>query len=96
MARKKRGGLPPSVSDSRLSGDDISSDDLQVVAGGLERLLGFMVRNKSRVIIKGCIALPAQAVKDHQQPSMFFVDARTHEIDDGDVMARLASRTVHG
>jgi len=53
-----------------------------------------MVRNKSGVIIKGCIALPAETIKDDQQPSMFLVDARPHEIDDRDVVARLTSRTV--
>jgi hypothetical protein len=33
-----------SVSDSRLSGDDISSHHVQVVGGGFERLLGIMLR----------------------------------------------------
>jgi hypothetical protein len=79
--------------DLRLSGCDINSDHVQVVAGGFESLLGIMVRNKSSVIIKGCIALPAETIKDDQQPSMFLVDARPHEIDDGDVVARLTSRT---
>ena len=82
-----------SVFDSRLSGDDISSDHIQVVAGAFESLLGIMVRNKSGVIIKGCIALPAETIKDDQQTSMFLVDARPHEIDDGDVVPRLTSRT---
>ncbi len=52
-----------------------------------------MVRNKSGVIIKGCIALPAETIEDDQQPGMFLVDARPHEIDDGDVVPRLTSRT---
>jgi hypothetical protein len=60
---------------------------------GFESLLGIMVRNKTGVIVKGCIALPAEAIKDDQQTSMFLVDARPHEIDDGDVVARLTSRT---
>lgn len=81
------------VSDSRFSGDDISSDHIQVVAGGFERLLGIMVRHKSGVIIKSCIALPAETIKDDQQPSMFLVDARTHEVDNSDVVPRLTSRT---
>jgi len=34
-----------------------------------------------------------ETIKDDQQPSMFLVDARPHEIDDGDVVARLTSRT---
>ena len=55
-----------------------------------------MVRNKSGVIIKGCIALPAETIKDDQQPSMFLVDTRPHEIDDGDVVARLISHGIHG
>jgi hypothetical protein len=65
---------------SRLSGSDINSDHIQVVAGRFESLHGIMVRNKSGVIIKGCIALPAETIKDDQQPSMFLVDARSHEI----------------
>ena len=89
----ERPELPSSVSDLRLSGRDISSDHIQVVAGGFESLLGFMVRNKSAIIIKGHIALPAEAIKDDQQPSMFLVDARPHEIDDGDVVPRLTSRS---
>jgi len=76
-----------------LSVCDINSDHVQVVVGGFESLLGIMVRNKSGVIIKCCIALPAETIKDDQQPSMFLVDARPHEIDDGDVVARLTSRT---
>src|SRR5271169_1768406 len=80
-------------SDSGFSGCDINSDHIQVVAGGFESLLSIMVRNKSGVIIKGCIALPAEPIKDDQEPSMFLVDARPHEIDDGDVVARLTSRT---
>ena len=84
---------PKSISDSRLSGCDISSDHIQVVAGGFERLFGVMVRNKSGVIIKGYIALPAETIKDDQQTGMFLVDARPHKIDDGDVVPRLTSRT---
>ena len=34
-----------------------------------------MVRNKSGVVIKGCIALPAEMIKDDQQPS---VDVKPH------------------
>jgi hypothetical protein len=77
----------------RRSGSDIKSNHIQVVAGGFESLLGIMVRNKSGVIIKGCVALPAETITDNQQTSMFLVDARPHEIDDGDVVARLTSRT---
>ena len=77
----------------RLSGCDINSDHLQVVAGRFESLLGIMLRNKSGVIIKRHIAFPAQTIKDNQQTGMFLVDARPHEIDDGDVVARLTSRT---
>ena|SRR3984893_2710831 len=87
------GGAKGRGSDLRRSGRDINSDHIQVVAGGFESLLGIMVRNKSGVIIKGCIAFPAETIKDDQQPSMFLVDARPHEIDDGDVVARLTSRT---
>src|SRR5271157_84919 len=92
MARNS-GEFPFWVSDSRLSGRDIGSDHVQVVAGGFESLLGIMVRNKSGVIIEGHIALPAETIKDSQQTSMFLVDARPHEIDDGDVVPRLASCT---
>ena len=53
--------------DLRLSGCDISSDHIQVVAGRFECLLGIVVRNKSGVIIKRHIAFPAQAIKDDQQ-----------------------------
>ena len=60
-------------------------------------MLGIMVRNKSGVIIKGCAALAAETVKADQQTSMFLVDARSHEIDDGDVVARLTSpHGIHG
>jgi hypothetical protein len=52
-----------SVSDSRLSSCDISSDHIQVVAGRFERLLGVMVRHEPGVIVKGHIAFPAQAVR---------------------------------
>jgi hypothetical protein len=80
-----------SVSDSRLSGDDISSDHIQIVVGGFESLLGIMVRNKSGVIIKGRIALPAETIKEHQETGMFLVDARAHEINDGDVVPQADS-----
>jgi len=79
--------------DLRLSGCNISPDHAQVVAGRFERLFGIMVRNEPGVIIKGYIAFPAETIKDDQQPSMFLVDARPHEIDDGDVVPRLASCT---
>ena len=79
--------------DLRLSGCNISLDHAQVVAGRFERLFGIMVRNEPGVIIKGYIAFPAETIKDDQQPSMFLVDARPHEIDNGDVVPRLASCT---
>ena len=79
--------------DLRLSVCNISSDHVQVVAGGFESLLGVMVRNKSGVIIKGCVALPAETIKDDQQTGMFLIDAGPHKIDDGDVVSRLASCT---
>jgi len=66
-------GCATASSESRLSSRDIGSDHIQVIAGGYERLLGFVVRNKSGVIIKGHIAFPAQAVKDDQQAGMFLV-----------------------
>jgi len=88
-----RGRSTDISTDSRLSGDDISSDHIQVVAGGFEGLLGIMARNKSGVIVKGCVALPAETIKDNQQTGIFFIDARTHKIDDGDVVPRLTSRT---
>jgi hypothetical protein len=81
------------ASDSRLSGSYINSDHIQVLAGGFERLFGIMVRNKSGVVIKGHIALPAQPIKDDQQRSMFLVDTGLHKIDYGDVVPRLTSRT---
>ena len=52
-----------------------------------------MVRNESRVVIKGHISLPPETVENGQQTSMFFVDTRPKEINDRDVMPRLASRT---
>src|SRR5204862_7539187 len=52
-----------------------------------------MVRNESRVVIKGHISLPPETVENGQQTSMFFVDTRPNEINDRDVMPRLASRT---
>ncbi len=79
--------------DSRLSGHNISSDHIQVVDGRFESLLGIVARNKSSVVIKGCIALPAQTIKDNQQTGIFLVDTRTHKIDYGDVVPRLTSRT---
>src|SRR5580692_6756949 len=51
----ERPEFPSSVLDSRLSGRNISSDHIQAVAGGFESLLGFVVRNKSGVVIKGYI-----------------------------------------
>lgn len=42
---------------------------------------------------KDRIALPAEMIKDNQQTGIFLVDARTHEIDDGDVGPRLTPRT---
>ncbi len=61
-------------------------------AHGVDRA-GKVVRNKSGVIVKGCVAPPAETIKDDQQTSMFLVDARPREIDDGGVVARLTSRT---
>jgi len=52
-----------------------------------------MVRNESRVVIKGHISLPPETVENGQQTSMFFVDTRPNEINDRDMMPRLASRT---
>ena len=52
-----------------------------------------MVRNESRVVIKGPISLPPETVENGQQTSMFFVDTRPNEINDRDMMPRLASRT---
>ena len=52
-------------SESRLTARDIRPDHLQVVAGGLERLLGLMVRNKPSVVVKCQIALPAETIKDN-------------------------------
>ncbi len=90
---EKRAELPLIGFESRLSGRDISSDHIQVVAGGFESLFGIMVRNKPSVVIEGQIALPAETIKDNQQTGMFLVDARPHKIDDGDVVPRLTSRT---
>jgi len=87
------GQAPVSASDLRLSGCDFSSDHVQVVAGGFERLFCVMMRNKSGVVIKGHIALPAETIKDSQQTGMFLVDTQPHKIDDGDVVPRLTSRT---
>jgi len=75
----------------RLSCTDVSADHTQVVAGGFEGLLGFMVRNKSGVVIQRNIPLPPQSVKHGQQPSVLLVYARLDEIDDRDVMSRLTS-----
>jgi len=50
---------------SRFSGRDISSDHIQVIAGGFERLLCIMVRNKPDFIIKGRIARPARRSNRH-------------------------------
>ena len=52
----REGQTPVSVSDLRLSICDVSSDHLQIVAGGFERLFGIMVRNKPGVIVKSHIA----------------------------------------
>ena len=41
---EREGQTPVSVSDLRLSICDSSSDHLQMVAGGFERLFGIMVR----------------------------------------------------
>lgn len=79
--------------DLRLSVCNISSDHVQVFAGGFESLLGVTVRNKSGVIVKSCIALPTETIKDDQQTGMFLIDAGPHKIDDGDVVPRLASCT---
>ena len=76
---------------SRLSCSDVSADYIQVVAGSLEGSLGFMVRNKSGVVIQGHIPLPSEAVKHGQQPSVFLVNAHLDKIDDRDVMSRLTS-----
>jgi hypothetical protein len=81
------------ISDSGLSGCDIRSDHIQVVAGGFESLFGIALRNKPSVVIEGQIALPAETIKNSQQTGMFLVDARLHKIDDGDVVPWLASCT---
>ena len=81
------------VFDLKLSGCDISSDHIQVVACGFESLFGIVLRNKSRVVIEDQIALPAKTIKHCQQRGMLLVDTRPHKIDDGDVVTRLTSRT---
>ena len=45
------------------------------------------------VVVKGQISLPPKTIKPGQQAGIFFVDARPHKFDDGDVVPRLASRT---
>jgi len=84
------------ASNLRLTVRDIGPDELQVIASGFERSFGIMVRNKSGVLVKGFIALPAETIKDDQQPSMFLVDPRAHEIDDGDVGQADFSHGIHG
>jgi hypothetical protein len=51
-----------------------ASDHIQIVGGGFERLLGVMMRNKSGVVIKGDVALPAETIKGSQQTGVFLVD----------------------
>ena|SRR6266571_4622914 len=77
----------------RLSRRNISPDHIQVVSCSFERLLRIVVRNKSRVIVKGQIAFASEAIKDGQQTGVFLVDARPHKVDDGDVVSSLAPCT---
>lgn len=49
-----------------------------------------MVRNKSSIVIKRQIPFAPKPIEDGQQGSVFLVDARPHEVDDCDVVPRLA------
>jgi hypothetical protein len=69
---------------------DVSSHDVQVVPCRFECFLSVAVRNKPSVVVKGQVALTAEAIKQSQQARMFLVDAGAHKFDYCDVMPRWA------
>lgn len=71
ISSNERGQSTNISTDSRLSGDDISSDHMQVVAGGLESLFGIVLRNRPSVVVEGQIALPAGRSKTTSRPACF-------------------------
>src|SRR5215831_17755218 len=78
---------------SRFSRHEIGSDHAQVVSCCFQSLFGIAVRDKPGVVVKRQIALTPEAVEHGQKTRMFLVQARPYELDDGDVVPRLASGT---
>jgi len=74
-----------------LSPRYVSANRIQVLPSGFDSLFGIVARHKSRVIIEGQIALPPETVEDRQQRGMLLVDVCSNEVDNCDVVSRLAS-----
>ena len=71
---------------------NVSADHAYEVATGFESLFGVVARNESGVIIEGHVSLTPETVEDSQQSSVFLVNAGLDELDNRDMMPRLASR----
>jgi hypothetical protein len=71
---------------------NISADHAYEVASEFESLFGVVARNESGVVIEGHVSLAPEAVEDYQQASVFIVNTAPDELDDCDMMPRLASR----
>jgi len=55
-------------------------------------LFGVVARNESGVVIEDHVLLSPEAIEDSQQASVFLVKAAPDELNDRDMMPRLASR----
>jgi len=59
---------------------------------GFHRLLSLLMGNESCIVIQRQIPLASEAVEHRQQGRVFFVDPRSHKLDDDDMVPGLASR----
>jgi len=89
---KRRGRVAQKSLPSWFPSGNVSADHAYEVASGFEGLFGVVARNESGVVIEGHVSLAAEAVEDNQQASVFLVKAAPDELDDRDMMPRLASR----
>jgi hypothetical protein len=53
-----------------------------------------MLGDEAAIVVQGEISLPSETVEGRHKTSVLFVDARPHEINDRDVVARLTPRPL--
>ena len=76
---------------SRLTALKIDSKDFEVSVGGGDGFFGVVMGDEARVVIEGEVPLSTELVEDGQQRGVLFVETLANEVDNRDVMPRLAS-----